>query len=130
VTLYSTSYTSAIPGMEASFGVSDDIGILGVTTYMLGVASGALVLAPLSEMLGRRPIYCVALGLFVVFVIPCAVAKSMVTILVARFFGAFCAAALISNAPGTINDIVDDEHRALAMSIWSIGPMNGPVYVY
>lgn len=65
--------------------------------------------------------------LFVVFVIPCAVAQNMATILVVRFLGAFCAAAMISNAPGTVNDIVDEDHRALAFSVWSIGPMNGPV---
>ncbi|KAI7337383.1 MFS general substrate transporter [Hortaea werneckii] len=127
VVLYSTSYTSAIPGMERSFGATQTEGILGVTTYLLGMATGAVILAPLSEMFGRRPIYIIALGLFVVFVIPCAVATNMETILVTRFFGAFCAAAMISNAPGTVNDIVDDEHRALAFSIWSVGPMNGPV---
>ncbi|KAI7698942.1 hypothetical protein KC353_g16703, partial [Hortaea werneckii] len=127
VVLYSTSYTSAIPGMERSFGATQTEGILGVTTYLLGMATGAVILAPLSEMFGRRPIYIIALGLFVVFVIPCAVARNMETILVTRFFGAFCAAAMISNAPGTVNDIVDDEHRALAFSIWSVGPMNGPV---
>lgn len=65
--------------------------------------------------------------LFVVFVIPCAVAQNMATILVFRFLGAFCAAAMISNAPGTVNDIVQEDNRALAFSIWSIGPMNGPV---
>ena len=32
VVLYSTSYTSAIPGMMDSFGISDNEGILGVTT--------------------------------------------------------------------------------------------------
>lgn len=36
-------------------------------------------------------------------------------------------AAMISNAPGTVADIVTEEYRALAFSIWSIGPMNGPV---
>lgn len=127
VVLYSTSYTSAIPGLEATFGITDNVGILGVTTYLIGMATGAVILAPLSEMFGRRPIYIVALAMFVVFVIPCAVAKNIETILVTRFFGAFCAAAMISNAPGTVNDIVDEEHRALAFSIWSIGPMNGPV---
>lgn len=127
VVLFSTSYTSAIPGMEKSFGISDSEGILGVTTYLLGMAVGSVILAPLSEMYGRRPIYVAALGLFIVFVIPCAVAENIATILVARFFAAFCAAAMISNAPGTVNDIVDEEHRALAFSIWSIGPMNGPV---
>ncbi|KAK1008669.1 hypothetical protein LTR91_003028 [Friedmanniomyces endolithicus] len=127
VVLYSTSYTSAIPGMEATFGVGETVGVLGVTTYLFGMATGSVILAPLSEMFGRRPIYVVALALFVVFVIPCAVATNMATILVTRFFGAFCAAAMISNSPGTVNDIVDEQHRALAFSIWSIGPMNGPV---
>lgn len=127
VVLYSTSYTSAIPGMMSAFRISDNVGILGVTTYLLGMATGAVILAPLSEMYGRRPIYIVALALFVISVIPCAVAKNIETILIFRFFGAFCAAAMISNAPGTVNDIVDEEYRALAFSIWSIGPMNGPV---
>ncbi|EME46603.1 hypothetical protein DOTSEDRAFT_70575 [Dothistroma septosporum NZE10] len=125
--LYSTSYTSAIPGMREEFGTNETVGILGVTTYLLGMATGSVVLAPLSEMYGRRPIYLIVMALFVVFVIPCAVAKNMATILVARFLGAFCAAAMISNAPGTVNDIVDGDHRALAFSVWSIGPMNGPV---
>ena len=125
VVLYSTSYTSAIPGMQEEFGISDTLGVVGVTTYMIGIACGAIILAPLSEMYGRRPIYIVALGVFLLFVIPCAVAKDITTILVSRFFGAFCAAALISNSPGTVSDIVDDEHRALFFSIWSIGPMNG-----
>lgn len=36
---------------------------------------------------------------------------------------ALAGAAMISNAPGTVNDIVTEEYRALAFSIWSIGPM-------
>lgn len=102
--LYSTSYTSAIPGMQKTFGIDETEGILGVTTYLLGMASGSVVLAPLSEMYGRRPIYLIVMLLFVVFVIPTAVAQNMATILIVRFFGAFCAAAMISNAPGTVND--------------------------
>nr|POF01196.1 multidrug resistance protein 1 [Quercus suber] len=125
VVLYSTSYTSAIPGLVDAFGISDNTGILGVTTYLIGMALGAVILAPLSEMYGRRPIYIVALFLFVMTVLPCALAHNIEAILVSRFFGAFCAAAMISNAPGSVNDIVDEEHRALAFSIWSIGPMNG-----
>ena len=30
---------------------------------------------------------------------------------------------MIANAPGTVNDIVSEHYRALAFSIWSIGPM-------
>lgn len=50
VVLYSTSYTSAIPGLMQSFGVSDTTGNLGLTTYLLGMATGAVILAPLSEV--------------------------------------------------------------------------------
>ncbi len=34
---------------------------------------------------------------------------------------------MVSNSPGTIVDIADEEHRALYMSLWSIDPLNGPV---
>lgn len=127
VVLYSTSYTSAIPGLIDAFGISNNTGILGVTTYLIGIAVGAVILAPLSEMYGRRPIYIISMALFVVTVLPCALAQNIEAILISRFFGAFCASAMISNAPGTVNDIINEEYRALAFSIWSIGPMNGPV---
>lgn len=35
-------------------------------------------------------------------------------------------AALISNSPGTVVDIANEEHRALYMSLWSVAPLNGP----
>ena len=34
---------------------------------------------------------------------------------------------MVSNSPGTIVDISDEEYRALCMSLWSIAPLNGPV---
>lgn len=34
---------------------------------------------------------------------------------------------MIANSPGTVADITNETYRALAFSIWSIGPMNGPV---
>jgi hypothetical protein len=34
---------------------------------------------------------------------------------------------MISNSPGTVADIVTENYRALAFSIWSLGPMNGKI---
>ena len=125
--LFSTAYTSAIPGLMESFGISETVGVLGVTTYLLGLALGCLVSAPMSEMVGRRPVYLVSIGFFAILVLPTALAQNYEGILIPRFFGAVAAAALVSNAPGTINDIASDEYRAFIFSIWGIGPMNGPV---
>jgi hypothetical protein len=126
VVMYSTSYTSGIPGIQHDFHItSATIPVLGITTYMIGLALGSVVLAPLSEMYGRRPIYLVAMAMFGLLTIPCALATKLETILITRFFGAIAGSAMISNAPGTVNDIVMEKHRALAFSIWSLGPMNG-----
>jgi multidrug resistance protein len=128
VVMYSTSYTSGIPGMMATFGIhSKTLVVLGITTYLAGLALGSLLLAPLSEMYGRRPVYLIAVATFTVLIIPCALSNNLAQILVMRFFGAIAGAAMISNAPGTVSDIVSDDYRALAFSVWSLGPMNGPV---
>ncbi|KAF2234076.1 MFS multidrug transporter [Viridothelium virens] len=125
--LYSTSYTSGIPGVMESFGISETVALMGLTTFLLGLAAGSLIAAPMSEMVGRRPVYLASLALHVIFILPAALADRFEGILVPRFFGAVAAAALVSNAPGTINDIASEKYRAFVFSIWGIGPMNGPV---
>ncbi|CZT42598.1 probable benomyl/methotrexate resistance protein [Rhynchosporium secalis] len=128
VVLYSTSYTSSMPGMMKEFHVtSEPVATLGVTTYLLGLAVGSLILAPLSEMYGRRNVYAGSLAIYCLLVLPCALATSLSEVLVIRFFGAVAGSAMIANAPGSVSDIVTEHYRALAFSIWSIGPMNGPV---
>jgi hypothetical protein len=122
VVMYSTSYTSGIPGMMKTFGIeSKTLVVLGITTYLCGLAMGSLLLAPLSEMYGRRPVYLIAVAAFTVLIVPCALSNNLAQILVMRFFGAVAGAAMISNAPGTVSDIVSDDYRALAFSVWSLG---------
>lgn len=128
VVVYSTSYTATFEPMGREFAVTDStIPTLGVTTYLLGLAIGSLVLAPISETYGRRPVYLVTLLCFFILVLPGAIAKNITTVIVARFFAALAGSSLIANAPGSIGDIVSDDKRALVFSVWSIGPMNGPV---
>lgn len=88
VVLYSTSYTSSMPGMMEEFHVtSEPVATLGVTVYLLGLACGSLVLAPMSEIYGRRVVYAGSLLFFTLMVLPCALATSLSEILVVRFFG-------------------------------------------
>ena len=126
--MYSTSYTTGLAQMQSEFHIaSEPVVTLGVTTYLIGLAVGSVVLAPISEIYGRKPVYMISMFIFMVLLIPCGLATSLVEVLVVRFFGAIAGSAMIANAPGTISDITNDEYRALAFSIWSIGPLNGPV---
>ncbi|KAI9805765.1 MAG: hypothetical protein M1833_005258 [Piccolia ochrophora] len=128
VVLYSTSYVSGMHGMMEDFDIeSESIVTLGITTYLFGLAIGSVVLAPLSEIYGRRPIYLISMSIFMLLVLPCALARSLAEVLVVRFIGALAGSAMIANAPGTVADIATEEYRALAFSMWSIGPMNGPI---
>ncbi|THC98321.1 hypothetical protein EYZ11_002182 [Aspergillus tanneri] len=127
VVLYSTSYTSGVTDIAAEFNSSNTIVTLGLTFYLIGLAIGSMLTAPLSEVYGRKPVSVTCLFIFTVLIIPCALAKSVVTLVVVRFFGALFGSVMISTAPGMVSDLVNDEQRALAMSIWSIGPVNGPV---
>ena len=87
-----------------------------------------MILAPISEMYGRRPVYLASLFFFTVLIIPCGLATSLQEVVVLRFFGALAGSAMVANSPGTLSDIVNDDYRALAFSIWSIGPFNGPTF--
>ena len=128
VVLYSTSYTSFILPLKSEFHIeSDAVVTLGVTTYLIGLAIGNVIFAPLSEVYGRKPIYVITMFCFFVMVLPTALATRLETILISRFVGALFGSAMIANAVGTLGDISNPEYRALYFSIWSIGPMNGPV---
>ena len=85
---YSTSYASSISGIMKEFKLtSDPMPTLGITIYLLGQASGTLIMAPLGEMYGRRPVYIVCLFVFSMMIVPAGLAQSLVTVLVARFIG-------------------------------------------
>lgn len=114
VILYSTSYTATLSGLMAEFGEpSETVVTLGVTTYLLGLAAGSLVVAPMSELFGRRPVYLLCLSVSAVLIIPCALAESLAGIIVVRFFGALFGAVMICNGAGTIADISTEDDRAL-----------------
>ena len=87
VVLYSTSYTASIPGLVDEFGVTTPVATLGLTTYLLGLAAGSLLAAPLSELFGRQRIYLISMVVSTLLILPCALATSLTQMIVVRFFG-------------------------------------------
>lgn len=51
IALCSSIYTSGTTFIAHDFGVSLEVSTLGVTTFLLGFASGPLLFAPLSEIM-------------------------------------------------------------------------------
>lgn len=68
---------------------------LGVSLMVVGFAGGPLVAGPLSEVLGRRPVYVVCGLFYTAFAWAAAEAPNLGSLLVFRFFmGAFGSASI------------------------------------
>ncbi|RYP70139.1 hypothetical protein DL771_005651 [Monosporascus sp. 5C6A] len=117
VTAASSIYTATYAQMNPEFGISGIVGTLGLSTFVLGISLGPLLMSPLSEFYGRRPIYLVSWGMYVVWLIPCAVARNAETMIVARFLDGFAGSAFLSVAGGTKDTA--DILLAQTMLIWS-----------
>lgn len=66
VGLATTAYSSGINSMVAEFGVSNELGQMGLFLFNFVCALAPLILAPFCELVGRRIIYIGAYGCFTI----------------------------------------------------------------
>jgi multidrug resistance protein len=88
--------------------------------------TGPMAFAPLSEVLGRRLIYGTTLLLAVIFIIPCAVATNIQTLLVCRAIDGIAFSAPMTLVGGTLADMWRTEERGVPMAAFSAAPFIGP----
>ncbi|ESW97447.1 hypothetical protein KL918_001060 [Ogataea parapolymorpha] len=127
VALASAIVTGYMKGPMISFGVSEEVVILTVTLFVLGFGFGPLLFAPLSEEFGRNAVYFSTLLVAVIFIIPCALAKNIGTLLVCRLIDGLAFSAPMCLIGGSLADLWKIEERGLAMTIFSAAPFIGPV---
>ena len=114
--------------MAADFGV--DYGLIGLSLAAYAIVSACLqlVLGPLSDRFGRRPVVLGALAIFIVATFGCAVATDAWTFLACRMVQAVIAPTYAVSL-AVIRDTTNREQTAarfgyLAMA-WAIAPMLG-----
>ncbi|KAF2008976.1 MFS multidrug transporter-like protein [Aaosphaeria arxii CBS 175.79] len=98
--------------------------VLLVTIWELGEAAGPLLIAPLSEMYGRYPVFNVANVLFICGIGLSAWCQSASLFIFARFLTG-CAVASNVLGPAIIGDIFPSEQRGTAMSYVMLAPLLG-----
>lgn len=112
-----------------SFGVlvrADLVLFRGLDCVLTLLGIGPLFLSPLSEFFGRRIIYITSFSLFLLWLIPCAVAKNTETMIIARFFSGLSGSAFLSVAGGTVGDMFDRHELAFPMMLYTASPFIGP----
>ncbi|KAH7410685.1 major facilitator superfamily domain-containing protein [Cadophora sp. MPI-SDFR-AT-0126] len=126
VTCTSSIYTSTYGQITKEFHCSRIVATLGLSLFIMGLGIGPMLLGPLSEFYGRRPIYWASFSMFLIWIIPSAVAKNIQTMLIARFLDGLSGSAFLSVAGGTVGDMFNREQLQLPMLIYTASPFVGP----
>lgn len=130
--LATTAYSSGIGKMTTEFGVSEELGQLGLFCFNFTCALAPLFLAPFCELAGRRVVYVGSYICFALMFIGLALGKNIATILVCRaLLGLFgCVGTILVG--GTFDDMYRPEERAIPMATFSyiaiLGTVGAPIY--
>lgn len=128
VALGSAIVTGDLEKPAKALHVSEEVMILAsVTVFVIGFGVGPLVFAPLSEELGRWPVYGVTLFVAIIFIIPCGRAENIGTLIVCRLIDGIAFSAPMTLIGGSLADIWLANERGKAMAVFSAAPFLGPV---
>ncbi|KAK1990232.1 major facilitator superfamily transporter [Colletotrichum falcatum] len=126
VAFCSSVITADIAGVAKEFHVSEEAALLSISVFVVGFGVGPMAFAPLSEVYGRQVIYASTLLAAVVFIVPCAVAKNLATLLVCRAIDGIAFSAPMTLVGGTLADLWRNEERGVPMAAFSAAPFIGP----
>ena len=112
----------------SEFGSSNPkLASLVISIYVLGLASGPLIVSPMSELYGRLWVYHVTNVLFIIFTVACAVSSSIGMLIAFRFLAGAVGSAVLNIGGGTVADLFVQEERGKAMTVWTVGALLGPI---
>ncbi len=101
------------------------------SAYLLASTTTVPIYGKLSDLYGRRPVYAVAMGMFLVGSLLCALAGSMTQLVIFRAVQGLGAGGLMPLAFIIIGDIFSLEQRArmqgLFSGVWGVSSVIGPL---
>jgi MFS transporter, DHA1 family, multidrug resistance protein len=123
--------TPAVPGLVATFGTDAAAVQLTLSLYLFGLAASQLVMGPLSDRFGRRPVVLAGLTLAAVSSVAALAVTSIEALIVARIIQAIGASTGVVVGRAIIRDLYDRD-RAAAMIGWVttatvVAPMLAPM---
>lgn len=123
----SSIFSAATVAVVLQFHVSTEVGLLGLSLYVLGFATGPILWAPLSELRGRKLPLQISMFGFSVFSIGAATGKDLQTVLLCRFFSGVFSSCPLAVVAAVFSDMFDNRTRGLAITVFSMTVFTGPL---
>jgi DHA1 family bicyclomycin/chloramphenicol resistance-like MFS transporter len=121
----------ALPELARTFEADISIAQMTVSLYMVGLAFSQLIMGPLSDKFGRRPVLLAGLGLMVVAGIGSSFALTLPQLIAARFFQALGGATGMVMSRAIIRDLYPRERVgamiSLVIAVMMIAQMLSPL---
>lgn len=124
--LTSTLKHRATPEIAEHFEVSTTASILSLTLFVLGLALGPIIAAPISETFGRSIVYKVTAPIYMLFLLGAGFSKSFGSLLVCRLFAGISGGPVLAVGAGSNADVFMPENRAMAAACFIMMPFLGP----
>lgn len=93
---------------------------------LIGIGLAPLILAPMSEVYGRKPVLIIGSIIFVVWNTGCGAARTLGQMLAFRLLSGFGASVADALAGGLMGDLWRAEERGKAFAIFMAAPLMGP----
>lgn len=93
---------------------------------LIGIGIAPLLMAPLSEVYGRRPVLIFGSTIFVVWNTTCGAARTTGQLLTFRLLSGFGASVADALAGGLVSDLWAAEERGRAFAVYMAAPLLGP----
>ncbi|MEZ5820537.1 MAG: multidrug effflux MFS transporter [Xanthobacteraceae bacterium] len=107
----------ALPVLAATFQSDISIVQMTVSLYMVGIACSQLIMGPLSDKFGRRPVLLAGLGLMVAASVGASLAESLPQLIAARFLQALGGASGMVISRAIIRDLYPRERVGAMISL-------------
>src|ERR1700743_3206325 len=107
----------ALPVIATTFGRDISVAQMTVSLYMVGIALSQLIMGPLSDKFGRRPVLLAGLGLMVVAGIGSIFADNLPQLIAARFLQALGGASGMVISRAIIRDLYPRERVGAMISL-------------
>ena len=121
----------ALPVLATTFGRDISVAQMTVSLYMVGIACSQIIMGPLSDRFGRRPVLLAGLALMVAASMACIFADNLPQLIAARFFQALGGATGMVVSRAIIRDLYERERVAsmisLVIAALMIGQMVSPL---
>ena len=125
------TYLPAFPTIVEEFHTRASLVQVSLTTCLLGLALGQLIIGPMSDVQGRRKPLIIFLGLYLLSSLICAVAPNIYMLIVSRFIQGFAAAGGLVISRAVVRDLYSGRELtkffATLMLIGNLGPIVAPI---